>query len=211
VVRQVSPGRQRASVERDRSSGRLGALSLTKSLARPSTPSGPPSSHDEQGRRYPAMALLLVLVLGIVLGLLLAALISSVVGGGGSSSSTPRRTTPSAIATQQDENRQTAQRSDELQAAASPESRDVRILGCGTDSRGYASARVLVTNSTNERSTYYVRVLFTAASDGRIISDDVASVKRLLPGKTSPLLPVDAVDAAPGEQVLCRLGSVSRF
>ena len=42
-------------------------------------------------------------------------------------------------------------------------------------------------------------------------SDAVASVKHLPPGDSAPLQTVQAVDAAPGEQVLCQLGSVSRF
>ena len=115
-----------------------------------------------------------------------------------------------AIASRQSENAQGRQRSDALQASDTPEARDVRILGCGTDAQGFASANVLITNGTSKRATYYVRVLFTTAA-GRIVSDDVASVKRLPPGRVAPLQTVNAVDAAPSEQVNCLLGSFSRF
>jgi hypothetical protein len=152
-----------------------------------------------------------VLVGGILLGLLFAGVISSFVGGSsGSGSGSSKPSTPGAIASQRSENAQSRQRSDSLQADT-PEARDVRIMGCGTDARGFASARVLITNGTAQRATYYVRVLFTTAGDGRIVSDDVASVKRLPPGQVAPLQSVNAVDSAPGEQVNCTLGSVSRF
>jgi FlaG/FlaF family flagellin (archaellin) len=166
---------------------------------------------SQEPRQYPGTALGLMLVLGVLLGLLLAAVISSLVDGGSSGSSSPKPKTSSVIPSQQQEDLQTRQRTDAIAADESPESRDVRILGCGTDANGYASAQVLITNSTSKRSTYYVRVIFTAAGDGRTISDDVASAKRLPPGASAPLQSVQAVDAAPGEQVLCRLGGVSRF
>jgi hypothetical protein len=170
-------------------------------------------AQDEQ-RKYPGAALGLALVVGVLLGLLFAAVISSLVSGGSSSSTTGTKpeTSPSgAVSSQQAQNQQEQQRSDQVRVDAAPEARDVRILGCGVDGNGYASARVLITNSTDKRATYYVRVLFTAAGDGRTISDDVASVKRLPPGQSAPLQTVNAVDRAEGENVLCRLGSVSRF
>jgi hypothetical protein len=140
--------------------------------------------------------------------------ISSVVDGsssGAGSRSGTASATPSAISSRQREDLKATQRSDELKANAVPENRDVRIFACGTDADGYASAHVLISNGTPRPATYYVRVIFTSAGDGRIISDDVASVKRLPPGSTSPSQTVSAVDPAPGETVLCRLGSVTRF
>lgn len=214
-MRQVSPGRQRASVE---DAARSGRLSLSKDDGSGDGNSGE-RGHSEP-HRYPAAALWGVLVGGILLGLLFATVISSFIGGSSDSSSSGssssgsgsgKTSTPNAIASRQSENAQSRQRSDSQQAAESPEGRDVRILGCGTDARGFASARVQITNSTTQRATYYVRVLFTTAGDGRIVSDDVASVKRLPPGQVAPLQPVNAVDSAPGEQVNCSLGSVSRF
>ena len=169
-------------------------------------------SEKDEPRTYPGTALGLALVVGVLLGLLFAAVISSLVGGGASSSSTttkPTTSTSGAVASQQADDLQKRQRSEQVRAA--PEDRDVRILGCGVDGNGYASADVLITNSTDKPATYYVRVLFTAAGDGHTISDDVASVKRLPPGQSAPLQKVDAVDRAEGENVLCQLGSVTRF
>ena len=143
-------------------------------------------------------------------------MISSFVGGSSNSTTssdtgTGKPSTPKAIASRQSSDAQTRAHSDSVQAADTPEARDVRILGCGTDSQGFASAKVLITNSTSQRATYYVRVLFTTAGSGRIVSDAVASVKRLPPGQAAPLQSVNAVDSAPGQQVDCTLGSVSRF
>jgi hypothetical protein len=163
---------------------------------------------------YPGMALGLALAVGVLLGLLFAAVISSLISGGSSSDSAgtkPKTSTSSAISSQQAQDEQAQQRSDQVRVDTAPETRDVRILGCGVDGNGYASARVLITNSTDKRATYYVRVLFTAAGNGRLISDDVASVRRLPPGQSAPLQTVNAVDRAAGENVLCRLGSVTRF
>jgi len=189
----------------------------TVSTSRKSTSLHKPE-HDkrssEEPDKYPGTALGLALVVGILLGLLFAAVISSLVDGGSSSTSatgTPKASPSGAIASQQADDLQTQQRTDQIRADAAPEARDVRILGCGVDGNGYASARVLITNSRGKRATYYVRVLFTAAGDGRTISDDVASAKRLPPGESAPLQTVHAVDRAEGEDVLCRLGSVSRF
>lgn len=164
-------------------------------------------------RQYPGTALGLMLVVGVLLGLLLAAVISSLVDGGSSTdrAGSTSSASPSKPGTSKDEDSRAQQRSDELRANEAPESRDVRIIGCGADANGFGSARVMITNSTTSRSTYYVRVIFAAASDGRTISDDVASVKHLLPGATAPLQTVNAVDSAPGEKVQCRLGAVSRF
>jgi hypothetical protein len=177
--------------------------SLHKPVHRDSEKDGP--------RTYPGTALGLALVVGVLLGLLFAAVISSLIDGGSSSSSTSTKPTTSsgAVASQQADDLEKRQRSEVVRAA--PENQDVRILGCGVDGNGYASADVLITNSTAKRATYYVRVLFTAAGDGRTISDDVASVKRLPPGQSAPLQKVDAVDKADGEKVLCQLGSVTRF
>ncbi len=220
-MRQVSPGRQRASVQ---VSDRPGRLSFSKENEHNSDGHGSGDATDGSGsgsgkpRTYPAAALWAVLVGGILLGLLFAGVISSFVGASsdstgasGSDTSAGKPSVPKAIATQQSENAQTRQRSDSLKTADTPEARDVRILGCGTDDRGFGSARVLITNSTSQRATYYVRVLFTAAGNGRIVSDAVASVKRLPPGQAAPLQSVNAVDSAPGEQVDCTLASVSRF
>lgn len=204
MVRSVTPQKpQRATVSTDTS-----PLSLHKSDRGTRGP--------QEQRQYPGTALGLMLVVGILLGLLFAAVISSFVGGGasGNGPKTPASASASASASttsQKAKDLQRTQRSDQIQSDESSASRDIRILGCGSDANGFASAQVLITNSTSKRSTYYVRVIFAAASDGRTISDDVASVKHLLPGATAPLQPVNAVDAAPGEQVLCRLGSVSRF
>jgi hypothetical protein len=176
--------------------------------------SGGSSGSSGDRRTYPAAALALMLVVGVVAGLLFAAVISSFVDGsssGAKSRSATASATPSAISSRQREDLKATQRSDELQANAIPENRDVRIFACGTDADGYASARVLISNGTSRPATYYVRVLFTSAADGRLISDDVASVKRLPAGSTSPAQTVSAVDPAPGETVLCRLGSVTRF
>lgn len=170
-----------------------------------------PDRSPKEPRQYPGMALALMLVVGVLLGLLLAAVISALVDGGSSDSTKPKGSTASAIPSQQQQDLQHRERTDEIAANQAPETQDVRILGCGTDAGGYASARVLITNSSDKRSTYYVRVIFTAAGDGRTISDDVASVKNLSPGDTGPLQTVEAVNAAPGEKVLCRLGSVTRF
>ena len=198
MIRPLTPQKpQRATVSTD---------TKPHSLAKPDQPG---SSQDP--RRYPGTALGGMLVLGVLLGLLFAGIISSLVGGGSSTTTTPTPSASGAIASQQAEDQQTQQRADQLRANQAPESRDVRILGCGSDAAGYASASVLITNSTSTRSTYYVRVLFTSAGDGHIISDDVASVKRLPPGATAPVQTVNAVDAAPGDRVLCQLGSVSRF
>jgi hypothetical protein len=202
VVRSVTPQKpQRSTVSTDTS-----PLSLRKSGSR---------SHDpSEQRKYPATALGLMLVVGVLLGLLLAAVISSFVDGGASGNkagaTTSTSSTPSAIAGQKGQDLRTTQRTDQIQADEAPEDRDIRILGCGSDANGYASAQVLITNSTSKRLTYYVRVIFTTAG-GRTVSDDVASVKHLPPGATAPLQTVNAVDAAPGEQVLCRLGGVTRF
>lgn len=233
-MRQVSPGRQRASVERDRSRSRLGNISIGKpklgsdsggrgSGGRGSGGSGSGGSGSGgsgsgghgpgEPRTYPGMALGLMLVAGVLLGLLFAAVISSFVDGDSSSSSA--KPSPSTRASGSsdgssssgDESRSAA----EGEGATSPEARDVRIMGCGTDARGYASASVLITNSTQERKTYYVRVLFTAPGEGRIVSDDVASAKHVPPGTSAPLQTVQAVDAAPGERIQCRLASVTRF
>jgi hypothetical protein len=169
------------------------------------------SRPSQEGRTYPGAALGAMLVIGILLGLLFAAVISSLVGGGSSGSAEPKPSSSGAISAQQSQDLQTRQRTDAIAANQAPEARDVRILGCGADAEGYASASVLITNSSAKRSTYYVHVIFTGASDGRTISDGVASVEHLLPGATAPLQTVQAVNAAPGEQVLCRLGAVTRF
>jgi hypothetical protein len=219
-VRQVSPGKQRASVQPSERAGRpsfskegAGGHGSGQHGSSGHGSDGHGSGGHAEARTYSTAVLGVVLVGGILLGLLFAGVISSFVGGSsgsGSGSGSSKPSTPGAIASQRSENAQSRQRSDSLQADT-PEARDVRIMGCGTDARGFASARVLITNGTAQRATYYVRVLFTTAGDGRIVSDDVASVKRLPPGQVAPLQSVNAVDSAPGEQVNCTLGSVSRF
>ncbi|HSP39110.1 MAG TPA: hypothetical protein VLR26_15310, partial [Frankiaceae bacterium] len=178
-MRQVTEQKpQRATVSSTSSSHRASI---------PPTRSRRPDGGDDEPRTFPAMALGLMLVVGILLGLLFAAVISSFVNGGSSHRSAGASATPTAASSAQDANRRVQQHANEIQANNAPESRDVRILGCGVDGDGYASAQVLITNSTDKRATYHVRVLFTSA-DGRIISDDVASAKRLAPGSTAPLV-----------------------
>ena len=65
--------------------GRPKSLSLRKPDQRSPSPKEP--------RQYPAAALGLVLVVGVLLGLLLAAVISSVVDGGAPKSGTPKAST----------------------------------------------------------------------------------------------------------------------
>lgn len=220
-MRQVSPGKQRASVQ---ASDRPGRPSFSKADDRNSD--GPNSdghgSGDDDGsghgsgkpRTYPAAALVVVLVGGILLGLLFAGVISSFVGASSdstTSSGSGRTSTPSASASRQSEDAKSQERTESRQADGSPINNDVSIVGCGADAQGFASARVQITNNTSKSATYYVRVLFLKSADGRYVSDDVASVKRLPPGRTAPLQPVKAVSFSPGEQVTCTLGSVSRF
>jgi hypothetical protein len=165
----------------------------------------------EPSRSYSGWIVAVALVVGVLLGILFAAVISSFVGGSGDGNNGAAHAVPSAVASQQHSDLSTTQRQDELRANEAPESRDVRVFGCGTDPRGYASAQVLITNSGARAASYYARVIFSSATNGRTISDDVASVKHLLPGHSGPIQSVNAVTAAPGETVLCRLGSVSRF
>jgi hypothetical protein len=224
-VRQVSPGKQRASVQ---ASDRPGRLSFSKHDGHNSDEhnsdghgSGDHDPDDDgfdhgsgKPRTYPAAALWVVLVGGILLGLLFAGVISSFVSGSSdstTSSGSGRTSTPSASTARQSESARTQERTESRQADGSPINRDVSILGCGTDAQGFASARVQITNNTAKSATYYVRVLFLKSADGRYVSDDVASVKRLPPGQTAPLQSVKAVSFSPGEQVTCTLGSVSRF
>jgi hypothetical protein len=208
-MRQVTPQKpHRSSV----STSTTSKMSLTKpSLGKGNRPERPPSQDD---RTYPAGALAAMLVVGVVLGLLFAALISAFVGGDDSSSSRPNGSaspsTGSAGSGGQSD-LDTTQRSDQIRANSAPENRDVRVYACGVDADGYASARVLITNGGDDSATYHVRVIFASAADGDIISDDVASVKNLAPGTSAPLQSVDAVDRAPDGNVVCRLGSVSRF
>lgn len=212
-MRQVSVEKpHRSSVSRPSASETTAPLSLKGRQSRDQKP--------EHGQRtFPPMALGLMLLVGVLLGLLFAAVISSFVDGGssasgssrGASSSASPEATPKAIASRQAEDLRAQQRSDEIRIAAAPEARDIRILGCGSDANGFASAKVQITNDDHVPKTYYVRVLFTSAADGRTLSDDVASVKRLRQHSTAPLQTVNAVESAPGEQVLCRLGSVTRF
>jgi hypothetical protein len=199
-VRQVSVQKPQRSTLTTDSSLSVGG----RSVGSPHPPSEP--------RTFPPFALALALALGIVLGLLLAAAISAFVDGSGTGK--PRvsaSTTPKASTSQQQSDLSTTQRQDQIQSDSVPEDRDVRILGCGTDADGYASAEVLISNGSAKRSTYFVRVIFTSAASGRTISDDVASVKRLPPGKSAPPQVVNAIDRAPGQTVLCRLGSVTRY
>jgi hypothetical protein len=213
-MRQVTEQKPQRSTVSSPSSGHRASVELTKrrpgSRTGGSSGSGHGSGNDEP-RTFPPMALGLMLVVGILIGLLFAALISSFVNGGASGTTDGVSAKPTPSPSGHADDVQAQQHTDEIRENATPEARDVRILGCGVDSNGYASARVLITNSTDKTATYYVRVVFTGASDGRNISDDVASAKDLPPGATAPLKDVNAVDSAPGQDVLCRLGSVSRF
>ena len=201
-MRQVTPQKpHRSSVSTSTSK-----MSLTKSSLASGRPDRPPSQDE---RTYPAGALAAMLVIGVVLGLLLAALISAFLGGGSSSDRPNGSASPSARASGSNgqSGLDSTQRSDQIRT---PPENDVRVYACGVDADGYASARVLITNGGNDSATYHVRVIFASASDGNIISDDVASVKNLAPGTSAPLQSVDAVNRTNGD-VVCRLGSVSRF
>jgi len=170
---------------------------------------------EQEPRQYAGTALGLMLAVGIVIGLLFAALISAFLDGGSSSDRPPgsasRPSGSPSSGSGDDSDLQTTQRSDQIRANAAPESRDARVFACGVDPRGYASARVLITNGGDDTATYSVRVIFASAADGDIISDDVASAKRLAPGTTAPVQTVNAVDRAPDGNVVCRLGAVSRY
>jgi hypothetical protein len=174
--------------------------------------SGPPAG---EGRTFSVWIVAAALVVGVLLGLLLAGIISALVGGDTVSGN--RRTTPGASATpseitdRQRQNLEEIQRRDARRENEVAEDRDVRISGCGTDSDGYASAQVLISNGTTKTATYHVRVIFASAADGGIVSDDVATARKLAPSTSAPIQTVQSADPAPPEGVICRLGSVSRF
>ncbi len=205
-MRQVTPQKPHRSSVSASSPSRT-SISLSKTSSGDGGRGCPP----QEQRTYPAAALAVVLVVGIVLGLLFAGLISAFVGGGESSSGRPDGSASPSSSSSASSDLATTQRTDEIRANSAPENRDVRVFACGVDGNGYASARVLVTNGGDDEATYAVRVIFASASDGDIISDDVAHVQHLAPGTSAPLQTVNAIDRAPDGNVVCRLGSVSRF
>jgi hypothetical protein len=168
-----------------------------------------------EGRTFSAWIVAAAFVVGVVLGLVLAGIISLFTGGdtaSGSRTTTPGASaTPSEITDRQRQHLEEIKRRDARRANEVAEDRDVRISGCGTDSDGYASAQVLISNGTTKTATYHVRVIFSSAADGGIVSDDVATARKLAPGTSAPIQTVHSADPAPPEGVVCRLGSVSRF
>jgi hypothetical protein len=202
-MRQVTPGPQKSTVS-----------TLSSSLLARNRESGSSERPTGSDRTFSVWALLVALVAGILLGLLMAMVISAFVDGNSSSRAGAGSSTsasPSASASSARDALSHNQQQDAIRADQAEESRDVRITACGSDTDGYASARVLISNGTDSSATYYVHIIFASAANGGIVSDDVASARHLAPGTSAPIQTVHSIDRSPPEGVICRLGGVSRF